>query len=105
MDFKIDVWKKQIEPKNKKAAFDGNSAITTIMFSKGIKQFYEEFPHLKIIKKELLAFFIYPLSDGFERRKLIPDGMLKYVCFIERMLRPFGLLFAFRIFIVLEKGI
>jgi len=103
VDFKIDVWRKQIEPKNKKAAFDGNSAVPTIMFYKGIKQFREAFPHLKIVKKELLTFVIYPLSGGFERRNLIPDGMLKYVGFIEKILRPLGLLFAFRIFIVLEK--
>ncbi len=103
VDFKINVWKRQIEPKNKKSAFDGNSAIPTIMFSKEINKFHEEFPNLKVIKKERLAFILYPLSGGFERRNMIPDGILKYVGFIEKILHPFGLFFAFRIFVVLKK--
>lgn len=57
VDFKIDVWSKQIESKNKKKAFDGNSAILTIIFSKEIKKFRQKFPNLKLIKKSCLPLY------------------------------------------------
>ncbi len=103
VDFKVDVWNRQIESKNKKAAFDGNSAIPTIMFSKEIKRFHKEFPNLKVIKKELLTFILYPLSGGFDRKSFVPAGMVKYISFIEKIFCPFGFIFALRSFVVIEK--
>ena len=105
VDFKIDVWNRRIASNNKKAAFDGNSAIPTIMFSKEIKKFQKEFPDLKVIKKELLTFILYPLSGGFDRKSVVPAGIVKYISFIEKILRPFGFIFAFRTFVVLEKRV
>ena len=102
VDFKIDVWNRRIS-NNKKKAFDGNSAIPTIMFSKEIERFHKEFPSLKVIKKELLTFILYPLSGGFDRKSFVPVGMMKYFDFIEKLLRPFGRIFAFRTFVVIEK--
>ena len=105
VDFKIDVWNRRIASNNKKAPFDGNSAIPTIMFSKEIKKFQKEFPNLKVIKKELLTFILYPLSGGFDRKSYVSAGMLKYLGLIEKLLRPrpFGFIFALRTFVVLEK--
>jgi ubiquinone/menaquinone biosynthesis C-methylase UbiE len=103
VDFKIDIWNEPIESENKKAAFDGNSAIPTIIFSKEIRRFHKEFLNLKVIKKELLTFILYPLSGGFDRKSFVPAGMLKYLGFTEKIFKPFGLLFAFRIFVVIEK--
>ena len=104
VDFKIDVWNKRIASNNKKKAFDGNSAIPTIMFSKEIKRFREEFPNLQVIKKELLTFIFYPLSGGFDHKNFIPPFSVQYLNLIERILQPFGRIFAFRNFIVIEKG-
>jgi len=103
VDFKIDIWNRRIASKNKKAAFDGNSAIPTIIFSKEIERFHKEFSNLKVIKKELLTFILYPLSGGFDRKSFVPAGMLKYLGFTEKIFKPFGLLSAFRIFVVIEK--
>ena len=104
VDFEIDVWNKRIASNNKKPAFDGNSAIPTLMFSKEIERFHKEFPGLKVIKKDLLTFILYPLSGGFDRKSIVPAGMVKHIGFIEKIIRPFGLFFAFRIFIVIEKS-
>jgi len=103
VDFKVDVFRDNGDLKNKKAAFDGNSAIPTIMFSKEINKFQKEFPNLKVIKKELLTFILYPLSGGFDRKSFVPAGMIKYIGFIEKLLRPFGRIFALRTFVVIEK--
>jgi SAM-dependent methyltransferase len=105
VDFKIDAWNRRIASNNKKKAFDGNSAIPTIMFSKEIKRFYKEFPNLKVIKKERLTFILYPLSGGFDRKSFVPAGMVKYISFIEKIFRPFGFIFALRTFVVLEKRV
>lgn len=102
VDFKIDVWSRRIS-NNKKKAFDGNSAIPTIMFSKEIKMFRKEFPNLKVIKKERLTFILYPLSGGFDRKTFVPAGMMKHLSFVEKLFRPFGFVFALRTFVVLEK--
>jgi len=103
VDFKIDVWNRRIASNNKKKAFDGNSAIPTMMFSKEIKKFKKEFPNLKVIKKELLTFILYPLSGGFDRKSFVQAGMMKYIGFGEKILKPFGRFFALRTFIALEK--
>ena len=103
VDFKIDVWNRRIALNNKKKAFDGNSAIPTIMFSKEIKKFQKEFPNLKVIKKERLTFILYPLSGGFDRKSFVPASMMKYIGFIEKIFRPFGFIFALRTFVVIEK--
>ena len=103
VDFKINVWNRRIASNNKKKAFDCNSAIPTMMFSKEIKRFHKEFPNLKVIKKELLTFMLYPLSGGFDRKSFVPVGMMKYFCCIEKIFRPLDFIFALRTFIVLEK--
>lgn len=103
VDFKIDVWNRRIASNNKKKAFDGNSAIPSLMFSKEIKRFYKEFPNLKVTKKELLTFILYPLSGGFDRKSFVMAGMVKYISFIEKIFRPFGFIFALRTFVVVEK--
>ena len=103
MDFKIDVWSRRIS-NNKKKAFDGNSAIPTIMFSNEIKRFQKEFPNLKVKKNELLTFILYPLSGGFDRKSFVPAGMVKYIGLIEKIFRPWGHILALRMFIVIEKS-
>ncbi len=102
MDFDVDVWSKQI-PDNKKKAFDGNSAIPTMMFSKKNWKFHKEFPNLKVVKKERLAFILYPLSGGFDRKSYVPADFIKYLGFVEKLLQPFNFIFALRTLVVIEK--
>jgi SAM-dependent methyltransferase len=103
VDFKFDIWNRRNVSKHKKAAFDGNSAIPTVIFSKEIEKFHKEFPDLKVIKKEQIAFILYPLSGGFDRKSFVPADMVKYFGFIEKIFKPFRSLFAFRILVVIEK--
>jgi SAM-dependent methyltransferase len=106
VDFKADVFNQERgSSKNQKKPFDGNSAIPTMMFSKEIERFRQKFSHLQIIKKKLLSFILYPLSGGFEHKSFIPAFFVRYLNLIERILQPFGRIFAFRIFIVIEKCI
>lgn len=60
VDFKIDIWNREIASNNNKKAFDGNSEISTIIFSKEIERFHKEFNNLKVIKKELPPLYFTP---------------------------------------------
>ena len=104
VDFKMDVFCEERTAGHQKQAFDGNSAVPTLMFSKQLDRFRQEFPHFKFVRKELLSFLVYPLSGGFERKSFVPESFLKYLNSIEKKLKPLGRIFAFRIFIVIEKG-
>jgi len=86
-----------------KKPFDGNSAIPTSMFTKQIGEFRDKFPDLRILKKYLVSFVIYPLSGGFEHKSLIRDSWLRYLWIIEDKLRIFAKLLALRVFLVIEK--
>ena len=102
VDFAINVFNKNTISKSEKKAFDGNSAIPTIMFSKKIEEFRSKFSHFKIIRKDLLTFILYPLSGGFDHKCFITSGTLRFLNFIEKILQPFGRVFAFRILVVIE---
>lgn len=81
-----------------------NQAILTILFWREIQKFRALYPELKVIKKLLMGFFLYPLSGGFEYPSFIPSWGTSIVKFIDRLLRPFGKLLAFRSFVVIEKN-
>jgi hypothetical protein len=51
-----------------------------------------------------LAFFVYPLSGGFERPALLPMWMVRPVLAFERVLGALSRYLAFRILVVLKKG-
>ena len=106
VDFKMDVLGNNAIQRQriKKEAFDGNSAIPTMIFSKEIERFRRKFKHFKILKRTLLSFILYPLSGGFGRKCFVPDRALWCFYCIEKILKPFGRLFAFRMFVVIEKS-
>jgi SAM-dependent methyltransferase len=103
--FNVDVFAKRSSDiqNHKKEPFDSNSAIPTILFKREEKRFKVEYPRLQIIKKDLLTFFLYPLSGGIKHRSFIPNWSFSIIGFIEKLMRPVAKLFAFRIFIVIEK--
>lgn len=92
-----------VEPSKDREPFDANQAIAQLTFDKYYSQFKEMFPHLKLIQKRYLSFWVYPLSGGFENRSLIPDGLAALMMKLENRLEFLGRLMAFRIFLVLEK--
>lgn len=87
----------------KRDPFDANEAIPTILFWRK-SQFREKYPRLRIIKKQLLSFILYPLSGGFEHPSLIPLWAYSAVNLIEKLLTPLARLLAFRTFVVIEKS-
>ena len=88
---------------NKKRAFDGNSAIPTMIFFKNAEIYQRNFTCLRIIKKELLTFVVYPLSGGFDRKSFVPAWCLSCLALIENILKPLKKILAFRTLIVIKK--
>lgn len=103
VDFKVDLFNQErTASRIQKKPFDGNSAIPTIIFFKGIKKFKQKYPYFQIVKQKLLSTILYPLSGGFEHKCLIPNWSVPFFLTLERALSPFSKLFAFRMFLVLE---
>jgi SAM-dependent methyltransferase len=103
--FNIDVFaqRSRKDQDYKKDPFEANSAVPTIIFWREPEQFSKRYPQLRIMKKSLLSFLLYPLSGGFEHRSLIPMCGVGIVRLIERLMSPLAKLLAFRTFIAIEK--
>ncbi len=85
--------------------YDSNQAIPTLIFDKYRNDFDSLFPDLKVVHKEWLSLFAYPMSGGFQKWQLITERMIRPILKLERYLLPFiGKIAAFRIFIILEKN-
>lgn len=87
-----------------KAPFQSNQAIATLLFFRRLDEFSSRHPSLKIIRKEVREFLLYPLSGGFEGRQLVPYFSVKLFESIDRLaLRILGDKIAARCLVVLEK--
>jgi len=87
-----------------KAPFESNQAIATLLFFRRIKEFQAHFPAVKVLKKEVREFLLYPLSGGFEGTQLVPyfsTGFFEAVDAIA--LKLLGKAIAARCLVVLEK--
>lgn len=85
-------------------AFDANQAIPTLLFGRHRDRFTQIFPEFKVLSKEWLSLFAYPLSGGFKPWSLIPHALVKPVLSLEDKLAPLvGAAMGFRVLIVLEK--
>lgn len=84
-------------------SFHGNQAIPSLIFERYKHEFINYFPSLKIIKIEKMEFIIYPLSGGFHHPNRCPFFLYSAFEYLERLLQPLHRLFAFRLFVVLEK--
>jgi len=85
-----------------KNPWDSNQAIPYLLFFKNINKFKSKY-NVNIVKKEKLAFFLYPLSGGFEGPSLINLKLYKLLKPIESFLSIFKDVLAFRCFVILEK--
>ncbi|MCK5683444.1 class I SAM-dependent methyltransferase [bacterium] len=102
VNFKIDYFSERIN--TKKDPWDANQAIASLLFYRELDRFNAEFSNLfKFIKKIKMSFLLYPLSGGFEKQQIIPDYLVNEVRFLEKMITPLSVFFAFRCYIVLEK--
>ncbi len=86
-----------------KTPFQGNQAIPTLLFGRYKDRFVENFPTLKIIKKQRMDSILYPLSGGFHNPSLCPSFLYNTFEYMEKLLAPLNRFLAFRLFVVLEK--
>lgn len=101
--FDVDYFSK-IQKTTGKEPWDSNQAIPFLIFFKKNAAFRKKFKNdFKIEKLEKLSFILYPLSGGFENKSFIPDSLIPFFSFIEKILSPFRDFLAFRCYIVLEK--
>jgi SAM-dependent methyltransferase len=80
-----------------------NQARATLVFFRNVDEYGLRWPSLPIVERRLLALLTYPLSGGFTRPKLVPDGAYRPLSVAERALSPLARLLAFRCLVVLEK--
>ncbi|MEW6006686.1 MAG: hypothetical protein AB1595_00805 [bacterium] len=99
-DMKANIFEKKELSKD---PFDSNMAIANLLFFKHKEIFRKNYPNLKIVKKELLSFILYPLSGGFEHPCFIPKSIIGIIKALEKILYPFRKLLALRTFVVIEK--
>jgi SAM-dependent methyltransferase len=85
-------------------AFDANQAIPTLLFGRDKGRLAQAFPDFKVVSKQWLSLFAYPLSGGFKPWSLIPHGLVGPVLKLENVLAPvLGPLMGFRLLVTLEK--
>jgi SAM-dependent methyltransferase len=91
-------------PNPQRAPYDANQAIPTLLATRDRKRFEQKFPDLRISRIDWFSFAAYPLSGGFKRWSLLPEGMarrtLAVECAVERLLGRWA---AFRMMLVVEK--
>lgn len=83
--------------------FDSNQAVATRLFFRDAGRVEREFPELRVVRRERLAYLSYPLTGGFGGRALLPDGAIAALARLEERLGFLAPLLAFRTFVVLEK--
>lgn len=88
-----------------KEPFESNQAIATLLFFKELGRFTSRFPGLRLVKREVREFLLYPLSGGFEGAQLAPFCMRGPLAAIDRAaVKTLGRLVAGRCLVVLEKA-
>ena len=86
-------------------SFDAYQAISTILFERSSRRFHYVFPNSRKFRHQRLAFFMYPLSGGFDSPSFMPTWMMSPVLAFARVLGVWSRYLAFRILVVLEKDI
>lgn len=82
---------------------DANNALPTLIFWGHAERFARDWTTLSVLDRKRFAFLAYPASGGFEGRRLAPDGLVRGLARIERLLSPLAALAAFRCLIVVER--
>ena len=102
--FRFDLESPFSKQAEKKQPFDGNQAIPSSIFFRKKEIIRNKFPFFKVINCEKRSLFSYPLTFGLKSKGFFP---LSFTQFIYKIGAPFGpllgSLFAFRMFVVVEK--
>ncbi len=84
--------------------YAANQAIPCLLFGRNRARMESLFPRLRVIARQRLALFTYPLSGGFRPWTLVPARLVPAALRIEDWLLPvLGPLMAFRMLGVIEK--
>ncbi|MGH2953096.1 MAG: class I SAM-dependent methyltransferase [Solirubrobacterales bacterium] len=90
-------------PQSSADPLDANNALPTLIFWRHLQRFRERWPALVPVERRRFAYLAYPLSGGFEGRRLAPDLVVGALRRIEPALAPLAPLAAFRCLVVLER--
>jgi SAM-dependent methyltransferase len=101
-EFNVDYF--SMTETRQKDPWESNQAVSYLLFFRDRNLFRDRFrDKLRIRKRERLSFVLYPLSGGFEHRSMVPDAMIPFLGWIEKLMVPLGALMSFRCYMVLEK--
>ncbi len=89
--------------KEKKNPWEGNIALTNLVFKRDLKNWTLLHPNFTIIHRELFSFFDFACAAGFKPYAYIPHRIFRHLVKIDDHLTWLMPLIAFRIFVVLEK--
>jgi SAM-dependent methyltransferase len=91
-------------PSPSKHPFESNQAIPTLLIGRHRRRLEQEFPRLRVIRRDRLSLFAYPLSGGFRPWCLLPAPLIEPVLRADHRLAPaLGPLMGFRLLLVIGK--
>jgi SAM-dependent methyltransferase len=91
-------------PNPTKHPFESNQAIPTLLAGRHRSRVEREFPGLRLVHRQLLSPFAYPLSGGYRPWCLLPARFVEPVLRLETRLPPtLERLMAFRMLLVIER--
>jgi SAM-dependent methyltransferase len=91
-------------PSPSKHPFDSNQAIPTLLAGRYRRRFEHELPQLRLVHRQRLSPFAYPLSGGYRPWCLLPERLVDRVLHFENRVAPvLGPLMAFRLLLVIER--
>jgi SAM-dependent methyltransferase len=86
------------------APFASSQGVATVLFWKRAAEFVRRFPALRLLHRERLALWSYPLTGGFSGRTLVPESWISPLADLERPFSFLAPLAAFRTLVVLEHA-
>jgi SAM-dependent methyltransferase len=92
------------DPDPEKHPMDSNQALPTLLAGRHRSRVADRVPHLRLVVRQYLSLFAYPLSGGFRPWSLMPSRLVGPVLRAEARLTPaVGRLLGFRLMLVYER--
>ena len=106
IDMGIDPWSHCRAPDDagERDPWESNIGLPTLLFWRHLARIETLFPELMVTRRDRFNLLLYPLSGGFEQRRLVPLPLVPLVRAVERWLIPLAPMLAFRCLVVIEKA-
>lgn len=105
-NFNVDVFDANTICTNAQNPWDGNNAITTLLF-KDVQKFEEQVPYFQVLEKKYSEFFVYVVSGGISGKTFtvpLPYSILKGLDFVDELIATaVPKLLALQMRVVLQK--